>query len=308
MKQNRPERALSKDSSDVPTLVPRDRLFLCGQYLAPQRLVSRLAGRIASCRLPVVKNWLISRFVRRYGVEMHEAVKQDPLAYDCFNDFFTRELKSGARRFDDTPGGVQSPVDGTISCLGEIADGCIIQAKGHNYGLLELLGGDAERASPYVGGQFATIYLSPSDYHRVHMPVSGRLREIIHIPGRLFSVNPLTARHVPRLFARNERVVCTFETEHGPLALILVGAMIVASIETIWTGPVTPSDSVWSSSWLETSAHPTFIRQGQEMGLFKLGSTVIMLFGPKTIRWTNACSRSESVRVGQLLGIAAVSH
>jgi phosphatidylserine decarboxylase len=283
----------------------KDRLFLLGQHLAPHHLVSRLVGHIAACRNPPLKNWLISRFVHRYGVEMQDALKQDPLAFDSFNDFFTRELKPGARRFDDAPGCVLSPVDGTISRTGTIESVGIIRAKGHNYGLVDLLGGDAARANPFMGGEFATIYLSPRDYHRVHMPVSGTLQEMVHIPGRLFSVNPLTARHVPRLFARNERVVCHFETEHGPMALVLVGAMIVASIETIWTGPVTPPSSVRRSLSLESVASPAYVDQGHEMGLFKLGSTVIVLFGPGRIRWTQACSLSASVRIGELLALPA---
>ena len=211
----------------------KDQLFLASQYLAPHHLVSRLFGYASDCREPAVKNWMISRFVQRYGVDMSEAEQEDALAYDCFNDFFTRALKDGARPLDDEPGSVLCPADGAISQMGAIEHGRIFQAKGHSYGLADLLGGDAERAAPFQGGEFATIYLSPRDYHRVHMPVAGTLREMVHVPGRLFSVNPLTARNVPRLFARNERVVCIFDTEHGPMALVLVGAMIVASIETV---------------------------------------------------------------------------
>ena len=204
----------------------KDQIFLASQYLAPHHLVSRFFGVASDCREPAVKNWMISRFVRKYGVDMREAQQEDALAYDCFNDFFTRALKPDARPLDEEPGGVLCPADGAISQMGAIEHGRIFQAKGHSYGLADLLGGDTDRAAPFQGGEFATIYLSPKDYHRVHMPVAGTLREMIHVPGRLFSVNPLTARNVPRLFARNERVVCIFDTEHGPMAVVLVGAMI----------------------------------------------------------------------------------
>ncbi|WP_454726696.1 MULTISPECIES: archaetidylserine decarboxylase [Cupriavidus] len=285
----------------------KDRLFLAGQHLAPQHLLSRLAGHVADCRAPFLKDRLIARFVRRYGVEMGDALRQDPRAFDSFNDFFTRELRPGARRFDETPGGVQSPADGVVSMAGPITAGRLIQAKGHDYGVADLLGGDAARARPFEGGAFATIYLSPRDYHRVHMPVAGTLREIVHVPGQLFSVNPLTASHVPRLFARNERVVCLFETGHGPMALVLVGAMIVASVETVWTGPVmtaAPSAPPRPLS-LATPAAPLRLAQGQEMGRFRLGSTVIVLFGPDRIRWADTCVPSAGVRVGELLALAA---
>ena len=181
---------------------------------------------------------MISRFVQRYGVDMSEAEQEDALAYDCFNDFFTRALKDGARPLDDEPGSVLCPADGAISQMGAIEHGRIFQAKGHSYGLADLLGGDATRAAPFQGGEFATIHLSPRDYHPVRLV--GGTRNGPSRAGRLFSVNPLTARNVPRLFARNERVVCIFDTEHGPMALVLVGAMIVASIETVWAGLVTP--------------------------------------------------------------------
>ena len=213
----------------------KDQLFLASQYLAPHHLVSRLFGYASDCREPAVKNWMISRFVQRYGVDMSEAEQEDALAYDCFNDFFTRALKDGARPLDDEPGSVLCPADGAISQMGAIEHGRIFQAKGHSYGLADLLGGDAERAAPFQGGEFATIYLSPRDYHRVTCRWPARCAKWSTCR-RLFSVNPLTARNVPRLFARNERVVCIFDTEHGPMALVLVGAMIVASIETVWAG------------------------------------------------------------------------
>lgn len=284
----------------------KDQLFLASQYLAPHHLVSRFFGYASDCREPAVKNWMISRFVRKYGVNMSEALQEDPLAYDCFNDFFTRALKDGARPLDEEPGAVVCPADGAISQMGAIEQGRIFQAKGHSYGLADLLGGDTERAAPFQGGQFATIYLSPKDYHRVHMPVAGTLREMIHVPGRLFSVNPLTARNVPRLFARNERVVCIFDTEHGPMAVVLVGAMIVASIETVWAGLVTPyKRRIKSVRYDATARAPIHLEKGAEMGRFKLGSTAIVLFGPDKIRWADTPSVLGPVRMGELLALPA---
>ena len=284
----------------------KDQLFLASQYLAPHHLVSRFFGYASDCREPAVKNWMISRFVRKYGVNMSEALQEDPLAYDCFNDFFTRALKDGARPLDEEPGAVVCPADGAISQMGAIEQGRIFQAKGHSYGLADLLGGDTERAAPFQGGQFATIYLSPKDYHRVHMPVAGTLREMIHVPGRLFSVNPLTARNVPRLFARNERVVCIFDTEHGPMAVVLVGAMIVASIETVWAGLVTPYKRRIKSVRYDAAARaPIHLEKGAEMGRFKLGSTAIVLFGPDKIRWADTPSVLGPVRMGELLALPA---
>ncbi len=282
----------------------KDQLFLASQYLAPHHLVSRFFGYASDCREPAVKNWMISRFVRKYGVNMSEALQEDPLAYECFNDFFTRALKDGARPLDEEPGSVVCPADGAISQMGAIEQGRIFQAKGHSYGLADLLGGDTERAAPFQGGQFATIYLSPKDYHRVHMPVAGTLREMVHVPGRLFSVNPLTARNVPRLFARNERVVCIFDTEHGPMAVVLVGAMIVASIETVWAGLVTPFKRRVKSVRYDAAARaPIFLEKGAEMGRFKLGSTAIVLFGPDKIRWADTPSVLGPVRMGELLAL-----
>ncbi|VFT55029.1 phosphatidylserine decarboxylase [Pseudomonas aeruginosa] len=218
----------------------KDRLFICSQYLLPHHLLSRLIGFAADCRATWFKDRLIAWFARRYQVDMREAQVEDLQAYEHFNAFFTRALKDGARPLAQEPGAVLCPADGAISQLGPIEHGRIFQAKGHSYSLAELLGGDAELAAPFMGGDFATVYLSPRDYHRVHMPLAGTLREMVYVPGRLFSVNQTTAENVPELFARNERVVCLFDTERGPMAVVLVGAMIVASIETVWAGLVTP--------------------------------------------------------------------
>ncbi|MVW79819.1 archaetidylserine decarboxylase [Bordetella sp. 02P26C-1] len=284
----------------------KDQLFLASQYLAPHHLVSRLMGLAADCRTPAVKNWMISRFVRRYGVNMTEALLEDPLAYPTFNQFFTRALKADARPLDTEPQGILCPADGAISQLGRIEQGRVFQAKGHSYGLTALLGGDAHRADPFVDGEFATVYLSPRDYHRVHMPCAGTLREMVHVPGRLFSVNPLTATHVPELFARNERVVCIFDTEFGPMALVLVGAMIVASIETVWAGLVTPHKrQVRSTRYDAASRAPIHLEKGAEMGRFLLGSTVIVLFGPDRVRWTDTPSVRGPVRMGELMALPA---
>lgn len=283
----------------------KDKLFLASQYLAPHHLVSRLAGVFADNRAPWLKNRLIADFVRRYGVNMREALLEDPLAYESFNAFFTRALKPEARPLSTEPGAVLCPADGSVSQAGAITHGRIFQAKGHDYGLTALLGGDPQRAAPFEGGSFATIYLSPSDYHRVHMPVSGTLREMVYVPGRLFSVNPLTAGHVPGLFARNERVVCLFDTpHHGPMALVLVGAMIVASIETVWAGRVAPHRRRVLSTRYDRS-EPIHLTQGAEMGRFLLGSTVIALFGPERVRWADTARSGISVKMGEALGWSA---
>jgi phosphatidylserine decarboxylase len=283
----------------------KDQIFLASQYAAPHHLVSRLMGIAADCRTPAVKNWMISRFVRRYGVDMSEALIENPLAYETFNQFFTRELKADARPFSDEHNGILCPADGAISQLGTIEHGRIFQAKGHSFGLTSLLGGDLERAAPFVNGEFATVYLSPRDYHRIHMPCAGTLREMVHIPGRLFSVNPLTASRVPELFARNERVACIFDTEYGPMALVLVGAMIVASIETVWAGLVTPHKrQVRSTRYDPESQAPIHLEKGAEMGRFLLGSTVIVLFGQDRINWTGESGARGPVRMGQLMAQA----
>lgn len=284
----------------------KDQIFLASQYAAPHHLVSRLMGLASDCRTPAVKNWMISRFVRRYGVDMTEALVEDPLAYDTFNQFFTRALKPDARPLDAEPHSILCPADGAISQLGRIEHGRIFQAKGHSYSLTALLGDDSVRAAEFMGGDFATVYLSPRDYHRVHMPCDGTLREMVHVPGRLFSVNPLTAGHVPELFARNERVVCLFDTEYGPMAVVLVGAMIVASIETVWAGLVTPHKrKVRTVRYGDSARAPIQLAKGAEMGRFLLGSTVIVLFGPNRVRWTDTPSVRGPVRMGELLALPA---
>lgn len=281
----------------------KDRLFILSQYLLPHHLISRAAGALAECRVGWVKNTFIKWFARHFQVDMRQALVEDPTAYEHFNAFFTRALKDGARPLDTTPGAILSPADGTVSQLGAIEHGRIFQAKGHSYSLLELLGGNPDIAAPFMGGEFATIYLSPKDYHRVHMPLGGTLREMIYVPGRIFSVNQVTAENVPELFARNERVVCLFDTELGPMAVVLVGAMIVASIETVWAGLVTPPKRTLRSwRYDEAARAPVYLEKGAELGRFKLGSTAIVLFGPQQARWSEDLAALSPVLMGQAIG------
>jgi len=279
----------------------KDRLFILTQYLTPHHLLSRLVGKIAESRAAWLKNRLIGWFVRRYQVDMSEAQEQNPLAFDSFNAFFTRALKEGARPLDGTAGAILCPADGAISQIGDIGHGRVFQAKGHSFSTHALLGGDSERAAPFLNGRFATIYLSPRDYHRVHMPITGTLREMIYVPGKLFSVNPLTASAVPDLFARNERVVCIFDTACGPMALVMVGAMIVAGMETVWAGQVAPLKRQVKRF---TYNAPIELKAGAELGRFHLGSTVILLFGEQQVDWSGELDTASSVRMGQLLATA----
>jgi phosphatidylserine decarboxylase len=281
----------------------KDRLFILSQYLLPHHLLSRLIGCAAECKVAWFKNRLIGWFAKQYQVNMSEAQVEDLNAFAHFNDFFTRALKEGARPLDGTPNAVLCPADGAVSQLGKIEQGRVFQAKGHSYSVIELLGGDSQRAAAFMGGDFATIYLSPKDYHRVHMPLAGTLREMVYVPGRLFSVNQTTAENVPELFARNERVVCLFDTERGPMAVVLVGAMIVASIETVWAGLVTPPKRTLKTfNYDEAARAPITLDKGAEMGRFKLGSTAIVLFGPDQVQWADTLTTNSPVQMGQRLG------
>ena len=281
----------------------KERLFILSQHLIPHHLLSRLIGCAAECRAAWFKNRLIAWFAKQYQVDMSEAQVEDLTAYEHFNAFFTRALKDGARPLDNGPGAVLCPADGAISQLGRIEHGRVFQAKGHSYSVTELLGGDSGRAAPFMGGDFATVYLSPKDYHRVHMPLAGTLKEMIYVPGRLFSVNQTTAENVPELFARNERVVCLFDTERGPMAVVLVGAMIVASIETVWAGLITPPKrELKTVRYDEAARAPISLEKGAELGRFKLGSTAIVLFGPEQVKWAEELGANSPVRMGQLLG------
>lgn len=273
----------------------RDHLFARSQYPLPHHLLSRLVGKLAECRTPWLKNLMIEQFIRTYGVDMSQAREPDPRAYDCFNAFFTRAMRDDARPIGD---GLISPTDGLLSQYGRIEHGTLIQAKGQAYSLTALLGGDTRRAAPFRQGSFATVYLSPRDYHRVHMPLAGRLREMAYVPGRLFSVNLATAAHVPGLFARNERLVCIFDTEFGPMAMVLVGAMIVAAIETVWAGQITPLSSQVQTTRFDEAIE---LSKGAEMGRFKLGSTVILCFA-RDVDFRDLGVDDCMVSMGQTLG------
>ncbi|EDQ01983.1 archaetidylserine decarboxylase [Shewanella benthica] len=257
-----------------------DKVKIALQYIMPKHLVSRLIGKLAAAELGSITTAAIKWFIKQYKIDMSEAAQSEPEAYKTFNDFFTRALKPGVRPLSQDQDYIVHPVDGAISQCGPINDGQIFQAKGHEYSSLALLGDQADDAKRFEDGDFATIYLAPKDYHRIHMPVKGTLSKMTYVPGELFSVNPLTAANVPGLFARNERVVAIFETEIGPIAMVLVGATIVASIETVWAGTITPPGSKKVFTWDYPTEGPEALtlEKGAEMGRFKLGSTVVMLF------------------------------
>lgn len=271
------------------------------QYCLPQHLLSRLMHRICRCRVPWLKNRMISTIIRQYKVDMTEAIHHDIDAYKHFNAFFTRKIKTETRPVAVGNDVIVSPVDGRISQLGSIEAGRIVQAKGHDYSTLELLGGDDQLAAEFHGGQFATIYLSPRDYHRIHMPISGKLTRMRYLPGKLFSVNPLTVRGVPRLFARNERVVTIFQTDFGPVAVILVGAIFVGSMETVWhEGEITPPYTKGILDWYYADAHIR-LNKGEEMGRFNMGSTVVLLLPAHAPNWTADWKAEMQIKLGQAM-------
>ena len=278
-----------------------DRLAVLPQYLLPKKLVTQLAGRFASAELDGVTQAAISRFVAHYGVDMSEAAEPDITRYASFNDFFTRALRAGARPLADAD--YVCPVDGAISQFGAIERDQIFQAKRHHYSTCALLAGDTALAAEFEHGQFATIYLSPKDYHRIHMPCAGRLQRMVYVPGDLFSVNPTTARAVPGLFARNERVVCVFDTARGPFVLVLVGATIVGSMATVWHGVVNPPRPGEIKRW-DYADKPVELAKGAEMGRFLLGSTVVLLWPRGTLRFAPDWAPGGAVRMGQALGKA----
>ena len=275
-----------------------DRLAVLPQYFLPKQALTTLAGKFASARLGGLTTSVIRWFVGRYQVNMAEAANPDIASYASFNDFFTRELRAGSRPLADAK--TICPVDGAISQLGPIAQDQIFQAKGHSYSTTALLGGDAALAAPFTNGSFATIYLSPRDYHRIHMPCDGRLTRMIHVPGDLFSVNPTTARGVPGLFARNERVVCMFDTPLGKMALVLVGATVVGSMATVWHGLVNPPRPGTVRTW-DYADKPVDLRKGDEMGRFLLGSTVVLLFEPGAVKFQNDWAAARPVRLGEAM-------
>lgn len=271
------------------------------QFLLPQHLLASLAYRITRCGIPPLKNTLIRAFMRRYRVDMGEAEHERPEDYRDFNAFFTRGLKPGARTLPADGKDFASPVDGRVSQIGAIDAETLIQAKGRRYSLHDLLGGDRPMADSFRDGAYATLYLSPRDYHRIHMPIDGGLRAMIYLPGSLFAVNPATVSAVDRLFARNERVVCLFETGHGPLAVILVGAMFVGSMETVWAGQITPART--RAVLRESYPHGRYrYRRGEEIGRFNMGSTVIVLMARGRMRWLPDLHAGSLVHQGSVLG------
>ena len=284
-----------------------DRFAVLPQYLLPKQALTRFAGFVASRERGWLTTEIIRRFVVKYQVNMGEALDSNIASYLTFNDFFTRALKPGARPL--ATAGLVCPVDGAISQFGAIKHDQLFQAKGHNYSTTSLVGGDAALAAQYQDGSFATIYLSPKDYHRIHMPAGGRLTRMIYVPGDLFSVNPVTARGVPGLFARNERVVCVFESARGPFVLVLVGATIVGSMATVWHGVVNPPRGKVVREWLYPAAgQPEIVlNQGDEMGRFLLGSTVVLLFPKGDLRFNPDWAPGRAVRLGEAMAMADYS-
>ncbi len=277
-----------------------DSIKIFFQYILPKHGVSILAGKLANVRTPWFKNQFIQRFAKTYQIDMSNAVEPKLTNYACFNDFFTRAIDLNSRPINTDKNSFCSPVDGAMSQFGKIESGRIIQAKQHHYSALELLGGDQQQASYFENGEFCTIYLAPKDYHRIHMPCDGELISMTHVPGQLFSVNPLTAQNVPKLFARNERVVSLFETEFGKMALIAVGATIVGSIETTWAGNITPPSRKSVKQW-DYADKKISLEKGEEMGRFKLGSTVILLMESKNWQWDDSVQLEQDVILGQKL-------
>lgn len=276
-------------------------LFAAIQHIIPQHLLSRLVGKLAQCQTPAIKNRIIAWFIEQYEVDLSEAVNEDAKSFSHFNDFFTRELKPGIRPVEDNALAIACPADGAISEIGDIEVGSLLQAKGQRYSLVSLLGDNLPLADTFMGGKFATVYLSPKDYHRVHMPCDGKLVSTTYVPGSLFSVNQATANQIPGLFARNERLICHFESSRGEFVVILVGAMIVAGIETVWAGEVAPVRArLQTTSFQQLTT--VELQKAAEMGRFKLGSTAIILFPKDAITWNEDLKNGSPTRMGQTMG------
>ena len=273
----------------------KKQIFIQAQRVVPQHQLSRVVGRVAASENPIVKNAVITAFKAQYGIDMSIAEQSNALKFKSFNEFFTRALKEGVRDIDTDVTSIVSPADGAISQLGPIVEGDIFQAKGQKFTVDNLIA-DPQLAEPFKNGQFATVYLSPKDYHRVHMPFAGTLTETLYVPGELFSVNQTTAENIPGLFARNERMVCLFDTEIGRMAVVLVGAMIVAGIETVATGKVKPTGRV------ELQHHQLQLDKGAELGRFYLGSTVVVLFEQDKMVWEEQFKANSAVVMGERLG------
>lgn len=271
------------------------------QYIMPQLYLTQLAGWFAQQKWGAVTHFVIKIFAKKYNVDMSEAKKENFRDYESFNQFFIRELKDDARKINENPTALCLPADGRVSQIGHIDDDRLLQAKGHFFSLSDLLAGDEELVHTFKNGEFATIYLSPRDYHRVHMPCDATLRKMIYVPGDLFSVNPFLAEHVPNLFARNERVICVFDTAFGPMAQILVGATITASMSTVWAGVINPPRTGEVKVWTYQGDNAIKLTKGQEMGAFQLGSTVINLFPANSVTLAEHLEVDVPVRMGEIL-------
>ena len=271
------------------------------QYIMPQLYLTQLAGWFAQQKWGVVTHFVIKVFAKKYNVDMSEAKKENFSDYESFNQFFIRELKDDARKINENPTALCLPADGRVSQIGHIDDERLLQAKGHFFSLSDLLAGDEELVNTFKNGEFATIYLSPRDYHRVHMPCDATLRKMIYVPGDLFSVNPFLAEHVPNLFARNERVICVFDTAFGPMVQILVGATITASMSTVWAGVINPPRTGEVKVWTYQGDSAIKLTKGQEMGAFQLGSTVINLFPANSVTLAEHLEVDVPVRMGEIL-------
>ena len=271
------------------------------QYIMPQLYLTQLAGWFAQQKWGAVTHFVIKAFAKKYNVDMSEAKKENFSDYESFNQFFIRELKDDARKINENPTALCLPADGRVSQIGHIDDDRLLQAKGHFFSLSDLLAGDEELVNTFKNGEFATIYLSPRDYHRVHMPCDATLRKMIYVPGDLFSVNPFLAEHVPNLFARNERVICVFDTAFGPMVQILVGATITASMSTVWAGVINPPRTGEVKVWTYQGDSAIKLTKGQEMGAFQLGSTVINLFPANSVTLAEHLEVDIPVRMGEIL-------
>lgn len=296
----------SGDSESVDGLIPpgpMDTIRVIPQYLYPKRIGSALMYLLTRIRFAPWKNWQIRWFIRRYGVDMSIAAEQDTRAFPDFNTFFTRALTPGARPLADDPCALLSPADGALFDYGEIRSGTLLQAKAHRYSVAGLLAESDQACARFAAGSYATVYLAPMDYHRVHLPLAGVLESMTYVPGALFSVNPITARGVPGLFARNERVVCHFSTEFGAMAVVMVGAVFVGGIETVWHGPVTPARNRRLTRWSYAGDEATQRRfdRGDEMGRFNMGSTVVIVLERGALAWAPALETGSRVNMGRAL-------
>ncbi|HEX2492896.1 MAG TPA: archaetidylserine decarboxylase [Steroidobacter sp.] len=288
----------------VPSIRGRDRLFAALQYVLPKHLLSRAVYRLARSESPLIRRMLLRAFLNGYNVEMAEAVESDPYAYRSFNAFFTRALKPGVRPVEADPAVIVSPVDGALSQCGDLKDDLLLQAKGRYYSLEELLAQDREAVAAYRGGSFACIYLAPFNYHRIHMPCAGTVRSNLYVPGELFSVNASTARAVPRVFARNERLICDFETPFGRMAVILVGALFVGSMETVHCGEINPPPRGRKAPRLIDAGVGRAFDKAEELGRFNMGSTVVLLFQKDRIEWGRSLTPQAALRLGRAIGRA----